>query len=305
MSHTSLTEKTFSLEWWKSWIFIILGSFLLSAGYVLFINPYYIVPGGVYGAGVVFHYIFQNIEVGTFGLMLDIPLLIITFLIFGGNFGTRTIGAALLTPLFMNTMTKLIGDVPSEMFGGRIDLSNEIILACVFGGILIGLGVGFVVRTQATTGGTDVLAMLVTKYVGIKFSNSILIVDSVVIIFGIIVIGDWLLPLYALTTLFVISKTISFVIDGESYDKLLFIISENNDIIRQFIIEDMRRGATSIKSHGVYSGKEKDMIFLVISRGELRSIQSKIKEVDPSAFVVVLNTTDTFGYGFKELPVIK
>lgn len=281
---------------------IVLGCFIMSVGYVLFINPYHIVPGGVYGAGIVMHYMFPNIQVGTFGFMFDIPLLLLGIKIFGRGFGVRTVVAAVLTPLFMNSLTWLIGEVPSEILNGKIDLSNDIIIACLFGGVLIGIGVGLVIRAQATTGGTDILAMILTKYTRLNFSRSILIVDSCVVVFGIIVLGDWRLPLYSLITIFVISRLIDYVIDGATYDKLLFIISEKHEDMRGFIMDEMGRGATYIKSSGMYTGHSKEMIFLVISRREVALVQQRIKEIDPLSFVVVVDAHETFGDGFKSFP---
>ena len=295
-------EQLFSWKWWKSWIMIILGCFIMSVGYVLFINPYYIVPGGVYGAGIVLHYLFPNIQVGTFGFMFDIPLLIIGIKVFGGMFGARTIVAAVLTPLFMNTLTAMIGSNPAEIFGGKIDLSDDMLLACIFGAVLIGVGVGFIIKTRATTGGTDIIAMLLVKHTNITFSRALLIVDSCVVVFGIIVMGDWLIPLYSLITIFVITRLIDYVIDGASYDKLLFIISDKNAMLESFIMDEMGRGATYLKSAGMYTKKERDMIFLVISRREVTAVQNKVKEIDPEAFLVVVNAYETFGDGFKAFP---
>lgn len=302
MTLDSLKEQLYSWAWWKSWILVVAGSFLVAAGYVFFINPYHITPGGVYGAGIVLHYLFPNIQVGTFGFMMDIPLLIIAFRVFGGMFGARTIVCAVLTPAIMNLLTHFVGEDPATMLGGKIDLSNDILLTCLFGGIVIGVGVGLVIKTRATTGGTDIISMIITKYAHLKFSTSMLIVDSAVIIFGIIVLGDWRLPLYSLVTLFVISKSIDFTIDGASYDKLLFIVSDKHRQLTDFIITEMGRGATYIKSSGVYTQKERDMIFLVVSRREVTSMQHKIKEIDPKAFVVVVDARETYGDGFKTLP---
>lgn len=298
----SLKDQLFSLRWWKSWIMIVMGCFIMSLGYVLFINPYFIVPGGVYGAGIVLHYMFPNIQVGTFGFLLDIPLLIIGIRVFGGMFGARTVVAAVLTPLFMNALTFMMGSDPSAMFGGKIDLSEDMLLACVFGGVLIGTGVGLVMKTRSTTGGTDIIAFLLVKFTNMTLSRAILVVDSCVVVFGIIVMGDWLMPLYALVTLFVMTRLIDYVIEGASYDKLLFIVSDNNAMLESFIMEEMGRGATYLKSAGMYTKKSRDMIFLVISRREVSAVQNKIKEIDPDAFLVVVNAYETIGDGFKAFP---
>ena len=295
----------------------------MAAGYVFFINPYNIVPGGVYGASIVMHNIFPSIQVGTFGYMFDIPLLILALVIFGGGFGARTIIAALLTPGLMNIMSTLAYPStealqaldPSQLLDGKIDLSNDLMLATIMGAVLLGVGVGLVVRNQATTGGTDIVAMMLQKYAHIKFPNGVLLADAVVVIAGLLVIGfgwgtaddvetgGWMLSLYSLIAIFLSSRVIARVIDGASYDKMIFIVSENHqEELRRFITVDLDRSATYIKARGMYTGAEKEMIFLVVSRKEVKSVELRIKDIDPQAFMVVTDAYDTYGEGFKPLP---
>ncbi len=283
-------------------MYVFLGCLVMAAGFVLFINPYRIVPGGVYGMGIVMHEIFPDVQVGTFGLIFDIPLLMAAFRIFGGMFGARTFVAAIITPLIMNAMTYFVGENPASMFDGHIDLTDDIIIACLFGGVMIGVGVGLIIKTRATSGGTDIVAMILTKFTRLTFSQGILLVDSAVVIFGIVILGDWRLPLYSLVTIFVSSRVIDYVIDGASYDKLLFIISEKHADLKDFILVEMGRGATYIKSSGMYTGQGKEMIFLVVSRREVATVQNKLHKVDPAAFVVVVDAHETFGDGFKAFP---
>ena len=322
MDIKSLTQPVFSLKWWSSWLFIFLGCTLLAAGYVYFISPYNIVPGGVYGASIVLHNIFPNIQVGTFGYMFDIPLLILAFIIFGSKFGSRTIVAALYTPGCMNVITRLsfpndeaLRNLdPAQMLGGILDLSDHLMLASFIGSVFLGVGVGLVVRQQATTGGTDIVAMMIQKYFHIGFSNAVLIADSVVVLSGLLVIGfgigtgepdpqGWLLSLYSLITIYVTSRVLAYTINGASYNKLIFIIlNKHNDTLKEFILMDLDRSATYIQSRGMYSDDEKEMIFLVVPNKDVPLVQSTIREVDPTAFIVVTDAYDTFGEGFKPLP---
>lgn len=242
-------------------------------------------------------------------------------MVFGGQFGTRTVLAAMFTPGYMNVLTKLVYPNaeaiealdPAQLLGGRLDLSDDLFLACLMGAVIIGLGMGLVVRQQATTGGTDIVAMLLQKFAGIKFSTGIFLADGCVVLAGLIVIGfglgmeqssgeGWLLTLYSLIIIYTSSRVVAYMLDGASYDKLLFIISDNIDGLKQFILHDLDRSATYIKSRGMYSGKDRDMIFLVVSRKEVRQVQHKIRDIDPKAFVVVTDAYDTFGEGFKPLP---
>lgn len=307
----------------QSWIGIFLGCIILAAGFVLFINPYNFVPGGVYGASIVLHNLFPSIQVGTFGYMFDIPLLLLSVIFLGSKLGIRTIVAALFTPLVMNVMSELIYPTqealealdPSQMLGGVLDMSDHLMLACLMGATLIGIGCGTVVKNQATTGGTDIVAMFLQKYAHIRFSTGILLVDAMVVLFGLLVIGfgigtvddvaqpSWHLSFYSLIAIFVSSRVLAFVINGAKDDKLLFIIPNGDSAeLTRFILHDLDRSATYIKSRGLYSKEDKEMLFLVVSNKEVTKVKLKIKEVNPKAFVVVTDAYDTFGEGWKTLP---
>lgn len=319
----SIIESISSLAWWRDMFAIFIGSLLVSAGFVFFINPYNFVPGGVYGLGIVLHNLFPAVQVGTFGYMFDIPLLISGMIIFGRQFGGRTLFASCLIPGMMNIISALAYPTkealqaldPALLMGGSVDLSDHLMLACILGGVFLGAGLGLVVRSDATTGGTDIIAMMLNKFFKVKFSKGVLISDSCVVLAGLVVIGfgvgmqdeaesgGWLLSLYSLICIFVASRVIDYAIDGASYDKLLFIISnDHSEELREYIIKDMDRSATYIKASGMYSREDKEMIFLVISRREVAQVQRKIKEIDPAAFLVVTDAYDTYGEGFKPFP---
>lgn len=306
-----------------SWAKIFLGCTFLAAGFVFFINPYNIVPGGVYGASIVLHNLFPSIQVGTFGYMFDIPLLLLSVWLLGAKLGARTIVAALTTPLIMNVMSKLIYPTqealeqldPAQMLGGCLNMSDHLMLTSIIGAVVIGIGSGLVVCNQATTGGTDIVAMILQKYAGIRFSTAIMLADATVVLFGLLVIGfgigsaedvtqpSWHLSFYSLISIFVTSRVIAYVINGAKNDKIIFVISDMKmEDLHRYILEDIERSATCIKSSGLYSGNEKEMLFMVVSYKEVNGVKHKIKEVDPKAFVVVTDAYDTFGEGWKQLP---
>ena len=306
-----------------SWAGIFIGCIILAAGFVYFINPYNLVPGGVYGASIVLHNIFPSIQVGTFGYMFDIPLLILSVILLGAKLGARTIVAALFTPLVMNVLSILSYPSeealhaldPTQLLGGCMDMTEHLMLTSVIGAAVIGIGCGIVVRSQATTGGTDIVAMILQKYCHIRFSRAILLVDGLVVTFGLVVIGfgignpddvnqpSWHLSFYSLIAIFVTSRVVAYVINGEKNDKLLFVISDMKmTALHDYIIKDLDRTATCIKSSGLYTKSDKEMLFLVVSYKEVNGIKQKIKEVDPRAFVVVTDAYDAFGEGWKQLP---
>ena len=196
-----------------------------------------------------------------------------------------------------------------------MNMSEHLMLTSIIGATVIGIGTGIVIRNQATTGGSDIVGMLLQKYCHIRFSRAILLVDATVVCFGLLVIGfgigsandstqpSWHLSFYSLISIFVISRVIAYVINGEKNDKLIFIISNKNlPELRRYILEDLDRTATYIKSSGLYTREDKEMIFMVVSYKEVAGLKLKIKEADPRAFVVVTDAYDTFGEGWKQLP---
>ncbi len=286
-----------------AWLGVVLGVVVMSAGFVLFTNPYKIIPGGVYGLGRVLHHIFPAIPTGTFGFMFDIPLMITGFLIFGSSFGAKTIFAALLTPVVMNNMTDWIGENPADgvsLLSTMFNFSDNLLMAAIFGGLLIGAGTGIIIRSGATSGGTDIVSMILSKYLRVKFSSAMFGVESTIVLVGMIVFADYTLPLYSLIAIFVSAKALDFVLDGASYEKLLFVISDHREEIKHFILHEMGRGGTWIHSSGMYTDKEREMVFLVVSRKEIAQVKHKIHTIDKDAFVVVVDAYETYGDGFKQ-----
>lgn len=318
---TSFTESVTDPSWWMAIGKIVLGCFFVAVAFVVFINPYDLVPGGIYGLALVLHNIFPSIQVGTFGYMFDVPLILTALLLFGGTFGGRTIFASFLTPGIMNILDYLVYPSreaiealdPALLLGGQIDLSQHLMLAAIIGGCFSGVGVGIVIRNNAATGGTDITGMLLHRFAKMKFANGVLLSDAIIVLSGLIVIGfgvgidgpgqGVMLSLYSGVCIFVNAKVLGYTIDGASRDKLLYIICEkHSEEMRNYILHDLDRGGTYLKAKGMYTDNDKEMIFLVVSRKEVRNVQHKIKEFDPHSFVVVTDAYDTFGQGFKPFP---
>ena len=316
----SMKESVTDWRWWSSIAQIVFGCFLVAVAFVVFINPYDLVPGGIYGLALVLHNLFPSIQVGTFGYMFDVPLICTALILFGGTFGGRTIFASFLTPGIMNILDYLVYPSraaiealdPAQLLGGHINLTNDLMLAAIIGGVFSGIGVGIVIRNNAATGGTDITGMLLHKFAKMKFANGVLLSDAIIVLAGLVVIGfgvgtgeprGVMLSLYSAVCIFVNAKVLGYTIDGASRDKLLYIICENHsDEMRKYILQDLNRGGTYLKAKGMYTDHDKEMIFLVVNRKEVRTVQQKIKEFDPHAFVVVTDAYDTFGKGFKPFP---
>lgn len=319
---SSAKENLTSRSFWASWATIVAGCTVMALGFVLFINPYNIVPGGVYGASIVLHYIFPSIKVGTFGYMFDIPLLIISAIFLGSKLGARTLVAALLTPAIMNLMTWLAYPTPEAveslspalLLGGVLDFSQHLIVATVIGAAIIGLGSGLIAKNRATSGGTDIVALLMQKYLKIPFSSAILIADGCVVLFGLVVIGfggsgadggdpALYLSFYSLIAIYVTSRVINVVLNGAQSDRLIFIVSVNRrDELREFILKDLDRTATIINSYGLYTLDRNTTLMLVVKNKEVDSVKRAIRKIDPNAFITVTDAHATYGEGWKELP---
>jgi uncharacterized membrane-anchored protein YitT (DUF2179 family) len=287
----------------------------MSLGFILFMYPYKITPGGIWGMSTILNEIFPAIPQGWFGYMMDIPLLLIGFAAFGPVFGTKTVFASLITPALMLLLPYAVyPDIANQtaetLLWGRLNLSEDLILASVFGGLFIGVGVGLVVKAQATTGGTDIIAMLLQKYARIKFSNGLLIADAFVVVCSLVVLvgigGESpTLPLYSLLTIWLTVQIIDFVVEGRNYDKMLFIITDHREEVRRFILDDLGRGGTVIRATGLYTDSEKDIIFLVVSRREIVPVKQRLHEIDPAMFVVVADANETLGEGFRPFSEMK
>lgn len=303
MSLKQKLQESMTLKNLLSWVGVAVGVTVMSLGFVLFTNPYKIIPGGVYGLGRVLHHLIPAVQTGTFGFMLDVPLMILNIIIFGASMGSKTIFAAVISPFIMNGLTSFFGENPADgtsIISTAFNFSDNLLVCAVFGGLLIGAGVGLIIRSGATSGGTDIISMIISRFCKMKFSSAMAIVESTIVVVGMLVFRDWKLPLYSLISIYASAKAIDFVLDGATYEKLLFIISDKKEELKHFILHEMSRGGTYIKSSGMYTDTNRDMIFLVVSRKEIAQVKSKIRKIDDKAFVVVVDAHETYGDGFKK-----
>lgn len=295
------TEKIFSKKWFISYSLIVIGSIILAAGFVFFISPYKIVPGGVYGIAIVIHYMTEGmfswapsgLPIGMMGLIMNIPLTILGVKILGPRFGVKTVVGFVLTSVFMDVITYLYGEAPL--------VAGDALLSSIFGGVLVGLGLGLIFKSKATSGGSDIVAMILAKYTKMPLGQLMIYVDSAIVLVGLVVFADWKIPLYSWIVIYVTGKTIDIVLQGMSVDKTLFIISDKFVEIRDRIINDLHRGGTYIPGKGMYNGSDKTIIFTVVNRREMALLQEYIHEIDPTAFLTVLEANEILGEGFKSL----
>lgn len=285
-------DKIFSKRWLLHYSLILVGSFILASGFVLFITPYKIVPGGVYGISIVLHHLFGT-PVGLVALAFDIPLTIIGIKVLGPRFGVKTVVGFVLTAVFVDTLTYFYGTEPL--------VQGDPLLSSIFGGLFVGLGLGLIFKSRATSGGSDIIAMIISKYTKLPVGQLMIAVDSSIVLVGLFAFQDWKIPLYSLIVIFITGKVIDVVLEGANYDKVLLIVSDKTQEIRDKIINDLNRGGTLLNGEGLYSNVERKIVFTVVNRRETVMLQDYINKIDPSAFVTVINANEILGNGFKSL----
>jgi len=285
-------EKLFSWEWFRAYSLIVLGTFIMAVAYVIFISPFKFAPGGVYGIAIVLHHLFE-FPIGVSGILMDIPLTILGFWILGPRFGVKTIAGMLLLSGWITAIEYFYGYEPF--------VPGQPMLSALYGGVLIGIGLGLVFKSKATSGGSDIIAMILAKYVHMSIGQLMIIVDSIIVLLSWIAFKDPMIPLFSWVIIFITGKVVDVMIEGIGYEKTLFIISDKHQEIRDKIINDLGRGGTFIDGKGMYAGKDKTVIFAVVNRREMLILKSFISKIDPNAFLTVVNANEVLGDGFKKL----
>lgn len=284
-------EKMFSPEWWKSVGYITLGSFIFTMAIVMLVAPFKIAPGGTYGIGIVLHHLF-GWNISTAVSFLDIPLLIIGTLILGPIFGFKT-ALATVAGLGFTWIFETI------LWTSGQPLIDDPLLASIFAGVLYGIAMGIIFKSRATSGGSDIISMILHKYTHLSLGKLVLIVDSLITLITIPAFGDWKLPCYAWILIFIQSKIIDMIVTEEGYNKTVMIISEEYEKIRKVILEDLDRGGTSIDVKGLYQGQDRKMIYVVLNRREVEILKQEVRKIDPNAFMNVSGAGEILGNGFR------
>jgi uncharacterized membrane-anchored protein YitT (DUF2179 family) len=192
---------------------LLLGSATVAAGYVFFITPYKIIPGGVYGISIIIHYLSQGVfswlpnglPVGATALIFNVPLWFAAYRLLGKTYGPKTIVTFISTAVFTDFFTFLYGSTEKQI------VPNDLLLASIYGGVLIGAGVAFIFKASATSAGTDVIARIISKYHNSQIGTPIIIIDSIVVLIGLIAFRSWEVPLYSWITIFVYGRVVNYM----------------------------------------------------------------------------------------------
>ena len=270
-------------------VYIVIGSAVVALSYNLFLIPHHIVPGGAGGVAMILNYFFAT-PVGLTILVINIPLFVLGIKTLGRTYGVKSILGIAVSSLLIDGFTYIFH------IGSATD---NPILACIFGGIMLGAGLGLVFRGGGSTGGSDIVGMVLNRYTNFSTGTSILVVDFIVITVAGLCFGQFELALYGYLNLYLQTRAIDLVLEGLSYTRALFIISDSADAIARAITTKMNRGATVLNATGAYSQEKKDMVFSVMAKREVPRAREIVRETDPHAFVIITDVYEVLGKGFK------
>ena len=278
------------------YLIIALAMVVGSLGWMVFLLPHKITIGGLPGISSVVFWA-TGIRVQYTYLAINVVLLAAALKVLGLRFCIKTIYAVSIFAVFTTLWQSVIGS--------HIMFKNEPFLACVVGGLLLGLGTGFSLLSNGSTGGSDVIAAIIHKYKDISLGHIILICDLCVISSSYLVIGSWEKVIYGYIVLFVMSYTVDHVINGFRRSVQFFVISEKYEEIGRLINNEANRGCTVIDAHGFYTGKKMGMLFVIAKQNESYNIFRIIDDVDPQAFVSQSSVSGVYGLGFDRMKVGK
>ena len=266
----------------------IIGSGMMAAGVSLFLLPNQLSSGGIAGIATITYYLLK-IPMGTMILLINIPLFIFSFFKIGKSF-------------FINS---LIGTISLSYFIDLLDLFNSLtqdrLLACIYGGILMGLGTAILLKANSSTGGSDLISFIAKEYKPeIRASNLIIMIDITIITLNVIFFKEIEIGLYSAIAIYIMGKIIDILFEGIDFTKLLLIVSDKTEEIAKEIGEKVQRGATGIYGKGMYTNKEKLILMCAASRRDINRIKQIAKKVDKKAFIIITNSREVVGLGFKK-----
>lgn len=280
----------------KEFLMILLGTTILALGINWFTSPLGLVTGGLSGVTIIVKALSEKlinygIPLWITNLVLNIPLFVISVKQRGLDFAKRSLwGVGLLTLALWYT----------EFIPNILDVQGDLLLGSIFGGAIIGLGVGIVLKAGGTTGGTDMLATIIKfKHNRFPIAKLMLAIDGIIIVAGMLVFGS-IKAMYAVIAVFISSKIITWVLEGMNTAKAAFILSEHSNEIADAIMHTLPRGVTGIKAQGMYTKKNKDMLYVVVSQKEITKLRDMVKSIDANAFITIADVREVLGQGFVE-----
>ena len=272
---------------------IIIGCAIQGLAYALFLIPHHFVPGGVSGIAIIINY-FAGLPVGLLIMVLNIPIFLLGLKTMGRRYVLNSLAGMVASSLFIDFFNQVLA-LPSA--------TDNPVLASIYGGVMLGIGLGIVFRGRASTGGSDIVGMILHRYTGMSIGYGIMVTDFVVISASGLALRSLEAPLYGYLVLFLSSKLIDIVLEGWNYSKLVIIISARTGEIADFILKGLERGGTALRSRSLFLNREGEVILTVVHRKQLAELKARVKTIDPDAFVIINDTYDVLGRGFKSYQI--
>ena len=267
---------------------ITIGTMIMAIGIDLFLLPNQLSTGGFSGIGTVFYYLF-GLSVGTTMFLLNLPLFILSYFKVGKKFFLNAIIGTVLLSYFLNIFEKLS------------PITNDRVLAFIYGSIIVGIGTAIVLKARASTGGTELVANIVKAYKPqLKTGTLIVVFDTIIIAANTIFFRDIEVALYSALAIYVMGKILDIFFEGIHFAKMFLIISPKWEEISNRINLEVRRGTTALYGKGMYKKEERQLLLCVMSRNEVREVRRIVEEIDPAAFIIITNAREVYGEGFKE-----
>ena len=283
-------KTTKASEYFVQYALIALGSALFAAGFQFFLYPNSIIVGGVSGIAMIINYL-TELPVGVLNIVLNIPLFIIAW----RHFGTRFIVSSFVGMLLSSVLVDLFALT-------NYSPTDDMLLACIIGGAVKGFGLGIIYYAGTTTGGTDIVAKFVRlKFPYINFGTLLMLTDAVIIIAFAAIFKEVEGAMYAVISMFVVSKVIDLVLYGIDNSNVCYIISEKSDQLVQDITDRLHRGVTILEGEGAYSHQNKQVLLCVVKRTQIADIRKIIKNIDENAFFIITDAKNVFGKGFGDI----
>lgn len=267
---------------------ITIGAFLIAFGIHYFYRANSLGSSGVTGICLILYYLFK-LDMGFTYALINIPLIILGYKLIGGKFILKTFYGTIITSLAFNILTK----IPTSPLEDKL-------VAAIFGGILVGLGLGAMFAAGGSSGGTDIIVKILTKYFDFPVGKAFFTMDFIILSISGFLFGKDIF-MYTLVGVFACTKVIDMIQDGFDSSKAITIISDKSLIMKDIIMKEARRGTTIIKAQGGYKGEEKNMISCIVSRYEVTTIKRIIRSIDENAFVYITDVAEVLGKGFKDL----
>lgn len=324
-------KNSFSKDQWFnereliSYLLVISGSIIFAFGNIKFATPYGLAPGGTYGLSNVLNAI-VHWKVSYLAACMDIPLLIIGTLILGPRFGFKTIlstfvilGATWVietywgyAPILHNGIldASQVAAMPEYMQNTMCSIGQgeqlvwfvpDYFMNTIVAGLIYGIAIGLIFKSGATSGGSDIISMIINKYTHLPLGTLVIIVDTTITLSTLVLGKGFRLPIYSILLIVIEGKVIDIVVDGLKSYKTVFIVTNKYDAVREVIISKMKRGGTHIHAKGLYQGLERDLVYVSLTRRELVTLRNLLSDADPDAFVSVSDSSEVMGRGFKAL----